>query len=184
MIVGAATLLAERGLQRTSFAEVLELTGAPRGSIYHHFPGGKQELVTEAVRMVGDRLVGALEALGPLDAPEVVDRFLQLWRGVLVGGDLSSGCAVAAVTVDAQEEDPQLVAAAARVFAQWTDVLGAHLAAGGVPEADAVPLATTVIAGVEGALILSRARHDVAVFDAVAGQLVQLARAASTSSAG
>ncbi len=82
----------------------------------------------------------------------MVDRFLQLWRGVLVGGDLTSGCAVAAVTVDAQGEDPAL--------------------------------ATTVIAGVEGALILSRARHDVTAFDAVAGQLVQLARAASAPSAG
>jgi hypothetical protein len=114
----------------------------------------------------------------------VVDRFLQLWRGVLVGGDLTSGCAVAAVTVDAQGEDPDLVAAAAQVFGEWTEVLAARLAAGGVPEGDAPALATTVIAGVEGALILSRARHDVAAFDAVAGQLVQLARAASAPSAG
>jgi TetR/AcrR family transcriptional regulator, lmrAB and yxaGH operons repressor len=53
MITGAAQLLAERGLLASSFSEVLDRTGAPRGSIYHHFPGGKDELVSEAIRHVG-----------------------------------------------------------------------------------------------------------------------------------
>ncbi|MFM9150088.1 MAG: TetR/AcrR family transcriptional regulator, partial [Solirubrobacterales bacterium] len=53
MIGGAASLLSQRGLQGTSFSEVLELTDTPRGSIYHHFPGGKDELVAEAIALLG-----------------------------------------------------------------------------------------------------------------------------------
>ncbi|HAM27085.1 MAG TPA: TetR/AcrR family transcriptional regulator, partial [Microbacteriaceae bacterium] len=45
MAEGAALLLAKHGLQGTSFSEVLELTGAPRGSVYHHFPNGKNQLI-------------------------------------------------------------------------------------------------------------------------------------------
>ena len=57
MVIGAAQLLAERGLQDTSFSQVLELTGAPRGSIYHHFPGGKDELVAAAIDLAGAHAV-------------------------------------------------------------------------------------------------------------------------------
>jgi TetR/AcrR family transcriptional repressor of lmrAB and yxaGH operons len=53
MIDGAIRLLAQRGLQATSFSEVLELTGAPRGSVYHHFPEGKDQLVSAANAVAG-----------------------------------------------------------------------------------------------------------------------------------
>ena len=49
MVAGAARLLASRGLQATSFSEVLELTASPRGSVYHHFPQGKEQLVKAAL---------------------------------------------------------------------------------------------------------------------------------------
>ena len=77
MVAGAARLLAQRGLQETSFSEVLELTGAPRGSIYHHFPLGKDQLVASAVDLAGAHAIALIDrsaglaaesapALGPL----------------------------------------------------------------------------------------------------------------------
>jgi len=65
MIAGAASLLARRGMGATSFSEVLAATGAPRGSLYHHFPGGKDELMAEATRYAGDRLLHALDLSAP-----------------------------------------------------------------------------------------------------------------------
>src|ERR1700722_12120720 len=61
MIVGTARLLAERGLQETSLTQVLELTDTPRGSIYHHFPNGKDELIAAAVDLAGSHAVQVIE---------------------------------------------------------------------------------------------------------------------------
>src|ERR1700755_891203 len=84
MVAGAARLLAERGLQATSFSEVLEATGAPRGSIYHHFPEGKDQLVSAAIEAAGDRAVALLDPLEGSTAREIAEAFLGLWREVLV----------------------------------------------------------------------------------------------------
>src|ERR1700750_1336132 len=83
MIQGAAQLLARHGLQATSFAEVLEHTGAPRGSVYHHFPQGKDQMVGEAVDLAGDYLAGLLAPLAGASAASVTEHFLAIWRGVL-----------------------------------------------------------------------------------------------------
>jgi TetR/AcrR family transcriptional regulator, lmrAB and yxaGH operons repressor len=179
MIGGAADLLSRRGLRGTSFSEVLDATGAPRGSIYHHFPGGKEELVGETVRMIGDRLLRALARLEGEPADEVVTAFVAMWRRVLTGSDLQSGCSVAAVVVDAGEEFSNVVAIASGVFAGWTSALESLLVHGGVPAERASSLAVTVLAGVEGAMILARAAGDFAPFDAVGAELVELTRGVS-----
>src|SRR5271154_6350078 len=62
MVKGAARLLATKGVEGTSFAEVLDATGTPRGSIYHHFPGGKSELVHAALDLVSTRALGVMES--------------------------------------------------------------------------------------------------------------------------
>src|ERR1051326_5328788 len=83
MIEGAARLLAQHGLQATSFSEVLELTGAPRGSIYHHFPEGKDQLISAAVDLAGDRALKLLEAKAGASAEEITAFFLSMWREIL-----------------------------------------------------------------------------------------------------
>jgi AcrR family transcriptional regulator len=98
MIDGAIRLLAQQGLQATSFAEVLELTGAPRGSVYHHFPGGKDQLVGAAVDRAGARALHALDGKQGASAEELTTVFLALWRELLVRSDCGAGCAVLAVT--------------------------------------------------------------------------------------
>jgi TetR/AcrR family transcriptional regulator, lmrAB and yxaGH operons repressor len=84
MIDGAIRLLAQQGLQATSFAEVLQLTGAPRGSVYHHFPGGKDQLVSAAVDRAGAHALQTLDGKQGDSAEELTTVFLGLWRELLV----------------------------------------------------------------------------------------------------
>src|SRR5271156_3878382 len=75
MIEKAMLLLARKGLQRASFSEVLEASGAPRGSLYHHFPGGKSELVLAAMNEASRRAMAALETLEGQPADKVAEAF-------------------------------------------------------------------------------------------------------------
>lgn len=182
MIQGAARLLSEQGLENTSFSRVLGETGAPRGSVYHHFPGGKNELVAEAVRYAGSLLDNGLRAAGTGDPAEVMSAFTALWRRLLTDSGLTAGCAVAAVAAGAPQ-DHELQAVTAEVFEHWTEILAGHLRRTGITGPAARDLAVTAIAAVEGALVLSRATRDLRPIDAVAGQLQLLARLARQQTA-
>ena len=175
MIAGAVRLLAQQGLQATSFSEVLALTGAPRGSIYHHFPGGKDQLVGAAVEAAGAHALRVLEPLSGSDPVEVTEAFLGLWRLLLERTGSTMGCAVLAVTVAARSEE--LLDQAGAVFRGWRARLAELLAAGGLPEAEA--FAATLIAATEGAVVLSRAERFLEPFDAVAGYLLSQVRTAA-----
>lgn len=179
MIGGAARLLAERGLQETSFSEVLKLTGAPRGSIYHHFPEGKDQLVRHAVEAAGDRLRARLEQLRGRPAEEVAAGFLAMWRHLLVEADFRIGCSATAVTVATVSTD--LLDSASNVFREWTDTLASLLTDGGIPADAAQGAATLLIAGSEGAVVLSRAQRAIDPFDAAARGLESYIRTLAAS---
>src|SRR5580692_1552638 len=93
MVEGAVRLLATKGVEGTSFSEVLETTDSPRGSLYHHFPGGKPELLHAALDLASARGLAAIEATRGQPAAVVVERFLDLWRALLDYSQLSAGCA-------------------------------------------------------------------------------------------
>ena len=174
MVRGAAELLAARGVRGTSFSEVLALTGAPRGSIYHHFPGGKDELVRAAVRSVGDGVTALLDSLDADSPAKVVDAFVQGWRSVLVSGDFERGCVVAASCLGS-EATGELRSVSGEIFRDWHESLARAFVRSGATRPQARDLAIVCIASVEGALIVGRARHDDAVFDALERQLRRLA---------
>src|SRR5260370_18681306 len=98
MLDGAIGLLAQQGLEATSVSEVLELTGAPRGSVYHHFPGGKDQLVGAAVDRAGARALLSLDGKQGASTEELTTVFLALWRELLVRSDCGAGGAVLAAT--------------------------------------------------------------------------------------
>jgi len=170
MVRQTALSLAANGLQRTSFSEVLKASGAPRGSLYHHFPGGKDELVLDALDLVGDSAFQTLRKMAERPAVEIAQAFVELWRRVLAHSNFSSGCAVVAVTVAA--ETPALLNRAAAIFRLWQTDLAYLLTAGGVPGDRAAGLAAMLISGCEGAVILSRAEQSMAPFELVATELV------------
>ena len=177
MIDSAAVLVARHGSRGTSFSEVLEASGAPRGSLYHHFPQGKEQLVDAAVAAAGERSLARLADLEGAPAGEVATRFLGMWRALLTATDFGVGCAVAAVTVDAESD--ALLERAARVFRAWRSRLAELLAAGGVGDDRAASLAALLIATSEGGVLLARAERDLAVFDAVAAEAIATIEAAA-----
>jgi len=175
MVDQAVRLLAMKGLQGASFSEVLEASGAPRGSLYHHFPGGKEELVLAAMVTAGDRALAFLDGLQGKSAADVTRSFLGLWRMVLERSNLGAGCAVVAVTVAA--DSPALLDGAARVFGAWRECLAIRLAEGGLPAQQAPDIAALLISASEGAVALARAERSFEPFDRTARQLQALVEA-------
>src|SRR5436190_1319419 len=93
MIESALVLMGEHGVEATSFSQVIEHSGAPRGSIYHHFPGGKEQLVEEAARYAGDAVVKLVtDAVARHDPVAAVDAVVGFWRAVLYDSDFAAGC--------------------------------------------------------------------------------------------
>jgi AcrR family transcriptional regulator len=170
MIAGAMELLARQGLQATSFSEVLARTGAPRGSVYHHFPAGKDQLVTAALDRASALALAFLAREANADPVRLTQRFFAMWRGVLEQSQLNAGCAVLAVAVAADSE--ALLDHTAAIFRSWREHLAALLVRGGVPAAPAARFATTLIASAEGAVVLSRAERSLEPLDLVAAELV------------
>src|SRR5260221_2505190 len=148
MIESAVMMLATRGLQGTSFSEVLARSGAPRGSVYHHFPGGKNELVAAAIAHASERALSVVERKAGASAREITAVFLQMWRDVLTRSNLEAGCSVLAVAVTA--ETPELRESAAVVFRTCRQRLAVLIHRGGLSKADAKRFAATLIAASEG----------------------------------
>ncbi|NBU16985.1 MAG: TetR/AcrR family transcriptional regulator, partial [Actinobacteria bacterium] len=92
-------------MQGTSFALLIEATDAPRGSIYHHFPGGKSELIRDAVRSIGASVASIIDNLSVRQPEDVVEAFIDGWRALLVGGNFERGCAVAATSLGAGDDE-------------------------------------------------------------------------------
>lgn len=175
MVVSAAMLIRERGAHSTAISDVLAHSGAPRGSAYHHFPGGRGQLLCEAVDYAADFVAAALTGAG--SAMDMLDMTVAYYRQGLLDSDYRAGCPVMAVAVEAGAPDARTAAAvqrAAAAFERWNDVIAARLVAEGVAATKAADLATLVIAGLEGALVLARAGHDIAPLDAVHRRLRNL----------
>jgi TetR/AcrR family transcriptional regulator, lmrAB and yxaGH operons repressor len=174
MVAGAVRLLARGGLQATSFATVVAETNTPRGSIYHHFPGGKDELVLAAIDATQQHALGLLDRDMGRPAEEVARSFFGAWRALLTHGEFCLGCALVAITVGTDEAALHERTAAA--FLAWQERLGVALHAGGLSEQDAASAAALLLAASEGAVVISRARRDIGPFDLVASQLIEHVR--------
>jgi len=171
MISSAAVLIRERGVEATSFTDVLAHSGAPRGSIYHHFPGGKAQLVEEATRFAGEFTAASLSAAlerGDLDA--ALDVLADFWRRTLQDSDFAAGCPVVAVAVEG-DRTPAARDAAAAAFSRWEDLLAAALRSGGAKPRYARARATLVIAAFEGAVVLARAQRSLEPLNRVTREL-------------
>jgi len=183
MLQTAAQLLQRQGYHATGLKQILDESGAPRGSLYFHFPGGKEQLAVEALRETTARIARAIErTLGGHKHPQdAVRAFVHGYGEVLRRSHFTDGCPVATVTLDSAAASESIRAACAAAYAHWHGQLRDCFAAAGLKPTRADELATFALAAVEGALILSRARHDTRAFDVVADQLAALIHAAVDS---
>lgn len=166
MIAAALRLLATHGLQGASLAEVLELAGAPRGSVYHHFPGGKDELVGEALARAGVRSIEILDGLDGESPAAVAERFFASWRELLTRSNYRAGCSVAAVTI--ATDSPDLRELSGSIFESWRARLADLFTQGGLAPAAADAQSVALIAASEGAVVMCRAAARIEPLDVVA----------------
>ncbi len=179
MIETTAGLVHRRGFHGTSLNEILEQSGAPRGSLYYHFPGGKEELVLEATRQGVASVTQLLKELltGSPDVADGMRAFIEAVAHVLRDSGYVFGCPVAPIVLDSPESSA-LAEVCQEALEEWQQVLVEGLGSGGIERGRAESLATMIVCGLEGGLILARARRDTAPLDAVAEELASMVRSA------
>jgi AcrR family transcriptional regulator len=174
MVRSAASLIRTRGVNATSFSDVLAESGAPRGSIYHHFPQGKEQLAGDAIRWTSERVLAHQRGCRAKTSAGVLDCFIEMWRAVVLDSAGAAGCVVAGVAIDTLAADQALIAVVRATFRSWIDLLTEQLVAVGVPARRAARVALATVAGMEGALILCRAVGGSEPLETVAAELKRL----------
>jgi AcrR family transcriptional regulator len=159
------------GVAGTGIAEILSTSGVTRRSIYLNFPGGKAELVAAATRSAGDEMTTTLRDY--VAQPDPIGAFTRMWSDVLVGTDFEGGCPIVAAA-SGRDESPEAASTAAEVFAEWAQLLADRFREDGMKRAAAQSLSTTVVASVEGAVILSRAARSTKPLEQVSHHLNEL----------
>jgi TetR/AcrR family transcriptional regulator, lmrAB and yxaGH operons repressor len=184
-IASMGRLLRRQGYAATGLNEIVSRSGAPRGSLYFHFPGGKEELATEvALLHTADAIAHINRAAGTTStAADLVAAFIRRSRDEIIASDYREGCAIAPIVIDSTPASVQLTDTTRRGFQDLITTLAARLAEKGVPDDRAGRLALNAVTAMEGALILSRVLRSPEPFDAAIAELAASAEAAAGASA-
>jgi TetR/AcrR family transcriptional regulator, lmrAB and yxaGH operons repressor len=175
MLDSAVLLLRERGAPGVTVDAVLAHSGAPRGSVYHHFPGGRNELILGALRQAGDYIAAIVEeSVAAGDIQRTVGRFVRFWKRALTDTDYRAGCPLVAVAIDSREHIPEAADLVREIFVRWQASLSDLLVANGFPVERAGRLANLIVSSIEGAIILSRAHRDLTPLDDVLTEITPL----------
>ncbi|MER6739102.1 TetR/AcrR family transcriptional regulator [Streptomyces puniciscabiei] len=164
MVFSAAQLIRRDGVAATGMREVAAHAGAPRGSLQHYFPGGKEQLVNEAVgwagRYAGKRIARFLAGLKEPTPSGLFAAMVAQWTDEYAARGFAGGCPVAAATIDCASAGGSTREAVAAAFTTWRTPLAEALTGLGVPAARAESLATLMISTLEGAILMARAEQD------------------------
>jgi AcrR family transcriptional regulator len=173
LLDSAAELFQSQGYHATGLNQLTSAGGAPKGSLYFHFPGGKEQLAAEAVRQSGERLCDALRTLATTapDPATAVDRVVDALAASLTGSDFERGCPLATIALDAAGESDVIRSACEDGYGSWQDVLAGYFTQQGLPAARATSLATVVLTSIEGALLFAKIRRDVKPLRDIAAHL-------------
>jgi TetR/AcrR family transcriptional repressor of lmrAB and yxaGH operons len=173
MLDSAAELFHSQGYHATGLTQLTSAVGAPKGSLYFHFPGGKEQLAAEAVRLSGERLCDVLRTLATTapDPATAVDRVVDALAASLTDSDFERGCPLATIALDAATESEAIRSACDDGYGSWQDALADYFTQHGLPAARAASLATVVLASIEGALLFAKIRRDVTPLRDIAAHL-------------
>jgi TetR/AcrR family transcriptional repressor of lmrAB and yxaGH operons len=166
IVRSAVELVRERGVHGAGLRQIVAHADGPRGSLQRYFPGGKTQLIGEAINLAAGEVSDDTES-GLIEAAnlaEAIDAIFAPWRQVLVDSDFTLGCPIAATVVDASADD-QLRQEARALLTQMQDSLRDALVRFGVPKSSADDDASVLVAALEGALIVSRANQSTEPLD-------------------
>jgi AcrR family transcriptional regulator len=175
MVRSAAQLIRRKGVSGTGMREIVTEADAPRGSLQHYFPGGKEELVSDALLWAGSvtarQVRRSLRELESRTPSALLASIVNGWRRDLTSEKFSVGCPLVAAAADTAASSRQLRQVLRRAFDGWLEPLSESLVELGVPLERSDNLAIVVIAALEGAIILARVRRDLTPFDALVAEL-------------
>jgi AcrR family transcriptional regulator len=176
----SAGLFREHGYAGTGIKRVVADAGVQMGSLYHFFPGGKEELAVAVVRWSGEQQAAYLDtffAPGADPAAAVEDYFAAADKA-LRDSDYAAACPITMLALESVGTSEALRQAAAVVFENWVARFARHLADGGLPAPAARELAVRALAGIEGAFVLCRATRSAEALDQARASTVAAIRAA------
>ncbi|MER7771280.1 TetR/AcrR family transcriptional regulator [Kitasatospora sp. NPDC096140] len=162
LIAGTRELIEAQGYFGTGLNRIVAATGAPRGSLYFHFPGGKDQLVAAALTEAGQEVEALLAALAAegADTAALAERLVEAFAGRLAESDYTSGCPIATVALETAGTNEPLRTVCAEVYGSWQQVLAGRLEAEGFGAAEAETAAGQVLALLEGAVLLASVRRS------------------------
>jgi TetR/AcrR family transcriptional repressor of lmrAB and yxaGH operons len=162
LTAAAATLLQRQGYHATGLAQIVEESGAPRGSLYFHFPGGKEELAVAALRESGAAWRARIEAAiaDATDPGAAIVAVCRLFADELAASDWQRGCPLATVALEAAATSEPVRQTCADHYAGWEAGITERLIAAGAALDVARNTATFVLAAVEGAMLLARVERS------------------------
>jgi TetR/AcrR family transcriptional repressor of lmrAB and yxaGH operons len=176
IVATTADLLRRQGYAATGLNQIVEQAGAPKGSLYFHFPGGKDELVASALGEAANVWRHALLA--------AISDEADLRRAIATAGELLAheletsgymhGCPLATVTLEAAATNPTVQRVVSEHYRGLEDIIAERVIAAGIPGDDARRLALLVLSSLEGALVLARAHRDASIIRRIAAQLASL----------
>jgi TetR/AcrR family transcriptional repressor of lmrAB and yxaGH operons len=177
MLVSAAQVMRERGAAGVTVDAVLARSGAPRGSVYYHFPEGRSQILIEALRYAGESITATIDEAASRGAKVLLREFVEFWERLLTNGEFNAGCPVVAAAIGSADDELQLAAEAGVILGRWCSALTRAFVADGFDEEAASSLAMTSIAAMEGAIVLCRSTRSTRPLRNVGDQLEFLIKA-------
>jgi TetR/AcrR family transcriptional repressor of lmrAB and yxaGH operons len=176
ILSAAKHLFQQRGYYAVGTAEILERAHAPKGSMYHHFPDGKEQIAIEVVPTIRGDVLAIMQRLAS-EQKSVAEILPLLAKGMarwLKASKWSEGTMLASVTVGSVPDLPKLHAAIKEAFDEWREHIATLLTREGWTKPNARTMAQTIIASIEGAMILARIDQDERVMLKVAETLATM----------
>ena len=162
-LAAAARLFCQRGYHGTALNDILAAAGSPRGSLYFHFPNGKEEIGAAAIAL-GEEAVRAFIAQAAEGADSAPAFLAQIARGMAANLEQSGyqeGCPIAPTALETAALSDVLAAAARKAFQAWEREIARGLARFGMTAEDADAVATAALSQLEGALLLARTYRSI-----------------------
>lgn len=169
----AVRLFRRQGYSGTGLQQILAESGAPKGSLYHYFPGGKQEIGAAAVERAGELVAETLETLARRHAtPEAFVRaYFRQYASWMEESGFRSGCPIATTLLETVPDSEAIAAAGSAALGRWVEIMAGVFERGGLDGRSARRRARLVIASLEGALILARTACSAAPLRDIAREL-------------
>jgi TetR/AcrR family transcriptional repressor of lmrAB and yxaGH operons len=155
-------LLRRQGYTATGIKQIVAEGQAPLGSVYHYFPGGKEQIGAEALARSGERIRQTIARAGDApDLPAAINNYFAVNAERLRDSDYQRGCPIATVALETASDNERIRQVCEDVFNGWQTTLAQVFSDAGIATADAGALATFVLSSYEGALTMSRALRDI-----------------------